>query len=421
MNDTDAMADEHPGAEPEEGADRPRLPPLHGRKVLDLSRVLAGPWCSMILADLGAEVTKVESPGRGDDTRHWGPPYAGTESAYFLCANRNKRSIAIDISTAMGQEIVRELAADADVLVENFKLGGLDKYGLGYDAIALINPSIVYCSISGYGRNSPVAERAGYDFVIQAEGGLMAVTGGVDDEPMKVGVAVADLATGMTAAQAVLAAIIAADRDGVGQHIDMALYDCQLAMMATVASAALVSGDEPKRYGNGHPTVVPYQLFAAQDGNFVIAVGNDRQFASLARLIGLPDLADDPRFAVNSARVANRAELIPLINERTAAKTRSQWLDGLRSVGVPCGEVRSVSEAVNSAEAQARGMVSLVPHPTQGDIRMVSSPLQLLGTPVAAPVAPPVLGQHTASVLQALGYDTQAIERLAADGVVALN
>jgi len=320
--------------------------PLAGRRVLDLSRVLAGPWATMVLADLGAEVTKVEHPKGGDDTRHWGPPYAGGESAYYLCANRNKRSIALDISKPEGQAIVRALAAEADVLVENYKLGGLDKFGLDYPSISAINPRIVYCSISGYGRTSPIAERPGYDYVIQAEGGLMSITGPVDGEPMKVGVAVADLFTGMAAAQAILAALIAADRDGVGQHIDMALYDCQLAMLANVGSAALVSGTEPKRYGNGHPTVVPYQLFDTSDGQVVIAVGNDGQFAAMCeRLLGRPDLAADERFAKNSARVSNReallAELIPLI----AAKPTGWWLDGLREVGVPTGEVRGLGRA----------------------------------------------------------------------------
>lgn len=284
-----------------------RPSPLAGRRVLDLSRVLAGPWCTMGLADLGAEVIKVEHPKGGDDTRHWGPPYVGGEAAYYLCANRNKQSLALDISTPQGQAIVRDLAMRSDVVVENYKLGGLDKYGLDYASLAAINPAIVYCSISGYGRASPIAERPGYDYVIQAEAGLMSVTGEVDGQPMKVGVAVADLFTGMAATQAILAALIARDRDGVGQHIDMALYDCQLAMMANVASAYLTTGVDPKRYGNGHPTVVPYQVFDTADGRVVIAVGNDRQFAYLCTdLLDRPDMPADPRFGTNGARVANR-------------------------------------------------------------------------------------------------------------------
>ena len=393
--------------------------PLAGRRVLDLSRVLAGPWCTMVLADLGAEVTKIEHPRGGDDTRHWGPPYVGGESAYYLCANRNKRSLALDISRPEGQAVIRALAAEADVLVENYKLGGLEKFGLDYATIATINPRIVYCSISGYGRASPIAERPGYDYVIQAEGGLMSVTGAVDGEPMKVGVAVADLFTGMAAAQAILAALIAADRDGAGQHIDMALYDCQLAMLANIGSAALVSGAEPRRYGNGHPAIVPYQLFDTSDGRVVIAVGNDGQFAAMcARLLGRPDLAGDPRFATNSARVSNReallAELIPLI----AARPTEFWLAGLRAVGVPTGAVRGVGAALAAPETEARGMVATVPHPSAESVRLVASPLKLGRTPVVDPVAPPLLGQDSRAVLAGLGYDAATIDRLIADGIV---
>ncbi|MDK2768876.1 MULTISPECIES: CaiB/BaiF CoA transferase family protein [Sphingomonas] len=394
--------------------------PLAGRRVLDLSRVLAGPWCTMVLADLGAEVTKVEHPRGGDDTRHWGPPYTGGESAYYLCANRNKRSIALDISKPEGQRIVRDLAARADVLVENYKLGGLEKFGLGYSSIAEINPRIVYCSISGYGRRSPIAERPGYDYVIQAEGGLMSVTGPVDGEPMKVGVAVADLFTGMAAAQAILAALIAADRDGVGQHLDMALYDCQLAMLANVGSAALVAGTEPRRYGNGHPTVVPYQLFDTLDGQVVVAVGNDAQFTAFAtRLLDRPDLATDERFAKNGSRVANRdallAEIMPLMREHTT----EWWLAGLRSVGVPTGAVRQVGEALAAPEATARDMVATVAHPSAGEVKLVASPLKLGRTPVVSPVAPPMLGQHSRTVLAELGYRTDEIEALLERGVIA--
>lgn len=394
--------------------------PLAGRRVLDLSRVLAGPWCTMVLADLGAEVTKVEHPRGGDDTRHWGPPYTGGESAYYLCANRNKRSIALDISKPEGQRIVRDLAAQADVLVENYKLGGLEKFGLGYSSIAAINPRIVYCSISGYGRSSPIAERPGYDYVIQAEGGLMSVTGPVDGEPMKVGVAVADLFTGMAAAQAILAALIAADRDGAGQHLDMALYDCQLAMLANVGSAALVAGTEPRRYGNGHPTVVPYQLFDTRDGQVVVAVGNDAQFAAFAtRLLDRPDLATDERFAKNGSRVANRdallAEIMPMMREHTT----EWWLAGLRSVGVPTGAVRHVGEALAAPEAAARDMVATVAHPSAGEVKLVASPLKLGRTPVVSPAAPPTLGQHSRAVLAELGYPANEIEVLLEAGVIA--
>ena len=395
-----------------------RPPPLAGRKVLDLSRVLAGPWCTMVLADLGAEVIKVENPRGGDDTRHWGPPYIGGESAYYLCANRNKASIAVDIATAEGQAIVRELAQDADVVVENYKLGGLAKYGLDYASLAAINPALVYCSISGYGRTSPIAERPGYDYVIQAEGGLMAVTGEVDGQPMKVGVAVADLYTGMAAAQAILAALIARDRDGLGQHIDMALYDCQLAMLANVGAAYLASGEEPKRYGNGHATVVPYQVFDTADGRMVIAVGNDRQFVALCGLAGKPQIAADTRFAKNSGRVENRMALLALLEPLIAARDTGVWLQGLRAAGIPCGEVRPVGAALTAPETLARGMVATVPHPSAGEVQLIASPLKLSGTPVAAPVAPPLLGQDGDAVLAALGYQPERIAELRAAGVI---
>ncbi|WP_255536250.1 CaiB/BaiF CoA transferase family protein [Pacificimonas pallii] len=390
-------------------------------KVLDLSRVLAGPWCTMILADLGAEIIKIENPNGGDDTRRWGPPYVGTESAYYLCANRNKKSVAIDISTAEGQEIVRTLAAGADVLVENYKLGGLEKFGLGYKALSALNPRLIYCSISGYGRQSPLAARPGYDYVIQAEGGLMSVTGPADGEPMKVGVAVADLYTGMAAAQAVLAAIVAQQRDGTGQHIDMALFDAQLAMLANVGAAYLATGEDPPRLGNQHPTVVPYQVFATSDGSAVVAVGNDRQFAALCKgPLARPELAADERFQTNAARVRNRKALIPLLAARIAEEPTAFWLEAMRANGTPCGEVRSVGAALTSPEAMARQMVRQVQHPTEGEIGLVASPLKLGATPVVTPAAPPLLGQHTDEVLAALpGHDEASILDLRERGIVA--
>jgi crotonobetainyl-CoA:carnitine CoA-transferase CaiB-like acyl-CoA transferase len=316
---------------------------------------------------------------------------------------------------------VRELAAKADVVVENYKLGGLAKFGLDYASLSALNPALVYCSISGYGRDSPLAERPGYDFVIQAEGGLMAVTGEPNGQPMKVGVAVADLFTGMAAVQAILAALIARDRDGLGQHIDMALFDCQLAMLANVGGAFLASGQEPARFGNGHATVVPYQVFPTADGSVVIAVGNDSQFATLCgKLLRRPDIAVDDRFATNSARICNRAALLALLEPLVAAQPTAFWLSALQAAGIPTGEVRSVGAALTSPEAAARGMVREVLHASGAELSIVGSPLKLARTPVVEPTAPPLLGQHTDSVLRSLlGYEASKIARLRADGVIA--
>lgn len=389
----------------------PRPAPLVGRRILDLSRVLAGPWCTMILADLGAEVIKVENPHGGDDTRGWGPPYASGESAYYLCANRNKKSVKIDLACAAGQAAVKALAAQSDVLVENYKLGGLDKYGLDYASLSTAFPGLIYCSISGYGRQSPRAAEPGYDYVIQAEGGLMAINGDVDRPPVRVGVAVADLFTGMFAAQAILAALIAKDRDGLGQHIDMALFDSQLAMLANVGSSCLVSGEEPKRFGNSHPSVVPYQTFDTADGSIVIAVGNDHQFGILCKdLLGRADLAEDPRFATNAARVEHRAVLIPLLAPLIAAYPSDWWLASLKRAKVPCGAVRSMSAALSAPETLARGMVQSVSHALAGSVSLIGSPLKLGATPVVEPSAPPLHGEHSAAVLGGLlGYDAAMI------------
>ena len=380
-----------------------RNPALHGVRILDLSRVLAGPWCTMTLADLGADVIKVEQPRGGDDTRGWAP-FRDGESAYYLCTNRNKRSVAVDIGTPQGQAIVRGLAAHCDVVVENFEAGALARYGLDHEALRQVRPDVIWCSISGYGRTSPLAARAGYDYVIQAEGGLMAITGEPDGEPMKVGVAVADLFTGMFAVQAILAAVIARRNDGQGQLIDMALFDCQLAMLANVGSAYLVTGREPERFGNAHASVVPYQVLPTADSEIVLAVGNDRQFRLLCdEVLGRPDIAADQRFATNSARIDNRDLLIPLLTGVLRTRPAREWQDKLASTGIPTGTVRQVGEALESAEARARGMVSEVPHPTLGTVRLVSSPIRMSGTPVREPQAPPTLGEHTQQVLREFG------------------
>lgn len=397
----------------------PTPAPLSGITVLDLSRVLAGPWCTMTLGDLGADVIKVEHPNGGDDTRAWAPFVKG-ESAYYQCANRNKRSIAIDITTPQGQAIVRDLAVQADVLVENFREGALRRYGLDEASLCELNPRLIYCSISGYGRQSPLAARPGYDYVIQAEAGLMSVTGEADGEPMKVGVAVADLFTGMNATQAILAALIARQHTGRGQHIDIALYDSQLAAMANIASAYLVTGQETARYGNAHPSVVPYQVFATRNGSLVLAVGNDRQFQLFCeRVIEVPEIGRDPRFRTNGDRVRHRAELLPQIAQKLLEQDTAHWLARLEAVGIPHGSVRTMGQALNAPETAARAMVRTVPHPVLGELRLVASPLKLSDTPVVEPSTPPTLGQDTTAVLrERLGATDEQISLWRADGII---
>ncbi len=382
--------------------DIPRKPALDGIRILDLSRVLAGPWCTMTLGDLGADVIKIENPRGGDDTRGWGPFVAG-ESAYYLCANRNKRSVAVDMSTTEGQQLLRELAALSDVVVENFKARALARYGLDYESLRKVKPDLIYCSISGYGRTSPLADRAGYDYVLQAEAGLMSITGEPDGEPVKVGVAVADLFTGMYAVQAILAAIIARRNDGQGQLIDLALFDCQLAMLANVASATLLSGEEPRRYGNAHASVVPYQVLPTRDSEIVLACGNDRQFKLLCDVVlERPDIGTDPRFVTNMGRLTHRDALIPLLKDVLSTRGAAEWQERLASTGIPTGTVRTVGAALASPEAVARDMVTTVDHARAGPVRIVSSPIRMSGTPVRKPSAPPFLGQHTDEVLEDL-------------------
>jgi len=381
-----------------------RKPALHGVRILDLSRVLAGPWCTMTLGDLGADVIKIENPKGGDDTRGWGPIFAQGESAYYLSANRNKRSVAVDLASTEGQRIIRELAMQSDVVVENFKTGALARYGLDYESLRKVKPDLIYCSISGYGRTSPLADRAGYDYVVQAEAGLMSVTGEPEGEPMKAGVAVADLFTGMYAVQAILAAIIARKNDGQGQLIDLALFDCQLAMLANVASGCLVSGAEPQRFGNAHASVVPYQVLPTRDSEIVLAVGNDRQFKLLCdEVLERPDIGADARYVTNQARIENRGTLIPLLKDVLRTRDAADWQQRLSSTGIPTGTVRTVGKALQSPEATARGMVSTVQHPKAGPLKIMSSPIRMSGTPVRTPSAPPLLGEHTDEVLAELG------------------
>lgn len=401
--------------------DKTGSPPLTGIRVLDLSRVLAGPWCTMTLADLGADVIKLEPPGAGDDTRSWGKRIAGKESTYFLSANRNKRGIAVDLGKPEGADLARKLAERADVLVENFKLDGLKKFGLDYAAVKAINPKLVYCSISGYGRTGPAAARAGYDAVIQGESGLMSITGQPEGPSLKVGVALSDVMTGMYAVQAILAALLARQTTGEGQHIDLALLDCTMANLANVASSALLLGTVPKRYGNAHADIAPYQTFACADGDVVVAVGNDGQFRKFCtEVLELPDLATDPRFLTNPLRSQNRAELLPPIEAAMKAKPRAWWIDRLLKAGVPGGAVRDVQEALNSPESRGRRMVREVPHPLAGSIKLVASPINMSATPVREPAAPPMIGQHTDDVLrEVLGMDATEIAALRQVGAIA--
>lgn len=401
--------------------DRSGRPPLTGIRVLDLSRVLAGPWCTMTLADLGADVIKLEPPGAGDDTRSWGKRIAGMESTYFLSANRNKRGIAIDLGKPEGAALARRLAQAADVLVENFKLDGLKKFGLDYESVKAVNPRLVYCSISGYGRTGPAAARAGYDAVIQGESGLMSITGQPEGPSLKVGVALSDVMTGMYAVQAILAALLARQSTGKGQHIDLALLDCTMANLANVASSALLLGTVPKRYGNAHADIAPYQTFAAQDGDVVVAVGNDGQFRKFCtEVLELPELATDPRFVTNPLRSQNRTQLLPAIESAMKAKPRAWWIERLMKAGVPGGAVRDVQEALTSPEAAGRRMVRDVPHPLAGSIKLMASPINMSATPVREPAAPPMLGQHTDAVLtEVLAMKPEEIAALRKSGAIA--
>jgi crotonobetainyl-CoA:carnitine CoA-transferase CaiB-like acyl-CoA transferase len=411
---THAQAEAEAKAKADSALESPATPKALGHiRVLDLSRVLAGPWCTQNLADLGADVIKIERPGSGDDTRAWGPPYARdadgqdtTEAAYYLAANRGKRSVTVDIATPAGQDLIRELARHADVVVENYKVGQLKRYGLDYDALRALKPDLVYCAITGFGQHGPYAQRAGYDFLIQGMGGLMSVTGERDDlpggGPQKAGVALTDLMTGMYATIAILAALTHRDRTGAGQYIDMALLDTQVAMLANVGSNYLNSGTAPQRWGNAHANIVPYQTFACLDGHLIVAAGNDSQYQKFVIAGGCPHLATDPRFATNPQRVAQRAVLVPLLAAMVATRTRGEWIALLEEVGVPCGPINDVAEVFANEQVQARGMAIDLPHPQAGQVRLVRSPMQLSVTPATSERAPPLLGQHTEEVLRDL-------------------
>ncbi len=398
--------------------------------VLDLSRVLAGPWAGQVLADLGAEVIKIERPGSGDDTRSWGPPFLrdaqgndSADAAYYLCANRNKKSVTVDFTTPEGQAIVRTLAHKSDVLLENFKVGGLVGYGLDYESLRAVNPRLIYCSITGFGQTGPYAPRAGYDLLVQAMGGLMSITGRRDDEPgagpQKAGVAVTDILTGLYAAIGILAALSHRDRTGIGQHIDLGLLDVQVACLANQAMNYLVSGSAPRRSGNAHPNLVPYQDFPTSDGYVVIAVGNDAQFARLCGVLALAELASDHRFASNKQRVLNRRELIHTLSAVTVTHTTAHWVAALESVGVPAGPINNLDAVFADPQVQARGMRVEMTHPVAGTVSLVANPLRLSETPVTYRSAPPPLGAQTSEVLiDRLGLSAGDVERLRAKGIV---
>ncbi len=395
---------------------------LAGIRVLDLSRVLAGPWCTQLLADLGADVVKVEKPGSGDDTRHWGPPWHERDgervAAYFLSANRGKKSAAIDIASEEGAELVRRLAGNSDIIVENFKVGGLKKYGLDAEALREANPRLIVASITGFGQDGPYAQRAGYDYMIQAMGGLMSVTGQPDGAPgggpMRVGVAVADLFTGMYTAVAILAALHRRSASGEGAHIDMALFDTQLAMLANQASNALISGEDPPRQGNTHPNIVPYRPFDTADQPIIIAIGNDRQFARLAELCGHAEWAADERFASNSARVANRDAIEALVQQAISGRLAAEWLEALEQANIPAGPINRITQALGDVQAQHRRMVRTV-----GGLQLVGSPVRIDGERADSDLPPPRLGEHTDVVLEQLGVTAAELGRLRSGGVIA--
>jgi crotonobetainyl-CoA:carnitine CoA-transferase CaiB-like acyl-CoA transferase len=401
---------------------------LDGVRIFDLTRILAGPSCTQMLGDLGADVIKIERPGAGDDTRKWGPPYIAdkdgnetTESAYYLSANRNKRSLTLDIAKPEGQALARRLIGECDILVENFKTGDLKRYGLSYDDLRGEFPGLIYCSITGFGQTGPYAPYAGYDYLAQSMGGIMSLTGEPDGQPMKVGVGISDVMTGMYASTAMLAALRHRDRTGEGQWIDMALLDAQVAWLVNEAQNYLLSGETPPRRGNGHPNIVPYQVFETADGHLVLACGNDRQFRELCDMAGAAHLADDPRFATNDARSRNREQLIPIVAEFMTTRTMREWMEGLRARQVPCAPVNTVDQVFEDPQVKARGMQIEMPHPLAGagNIPLVASPIKMSATPPEYRYAPPTLGQHSGEVLnELLEMGEGEIAALRKDGVV---
>lgn len=382
---------------------------LEGLKVIDLTRVLAGPYCTMILGDLGADVIKVEGPGGSDETRQWGPPFVGGQSAYYLTANRNKRAITLNLQEPEGREILRTLVQSADVLIQNFKAGTMEKWGLSYDELHALNPRLVYCSISGFGQYGPYRELPGYDYIVQAMGGMMSITGSEESGPMKVGVAIADLATGLYCTIGILATLQERERTGEGQHIDISLLDSQISLLVNVASNYLISGRVPKRYGNQHPNIVPYQTFRASDGEMVVAVGNDRQFQKLCQVIGLPQLADDPKFKTNSDRLENRDCLIETVQAEFARNTCKDWQQQLNAAGIPAGPINNMEQLFSDPHVTEREMKIEMEHPTAGRIHLVGSPLKFSRSKVEVQRHPPLAGEHTLEVLKEYGFSEEQI------------
>lgn len=399
---------------------------LEDIRVLDISRALAGPFCTMMLGDLGADVIKVEQPGRGDESRNWGPPFVGEpyasypgESAYYLAVNRNKRSLTVNLRNPAGQEIIKQLAAVSDVLVENFRTGSLEKMGLGYEQLHALNPRLVYCSISGYGRTGPYAERGGYDFIIQAEGGIMGITGPEEGPPYRVGVSIVDITTGMFASTAILAALRARDLTGEGQLIDVSLLDSVAAILANVASNYLIGGVEPSRMGNAHFNIAPYEVFRAHDRWFTLGALNQRQWEMLCQVAGRADIIADPRFATNHDRVTNRRALAELLNETFSTRDAKEWLDQLQEVGIPCGLINSIEDVFNHPQAEERQMKIEIEHPTAGVLGFPGFPYKFSHTPAQAHRPPPMLGEHNEEVLvELLGYSAQQVESLHQKGVI---
>lgn len=391
---------------------------LEGVKVLDLSRVLAGPYCTMILGDMGANVIKVEAPGGSDDTRGWGPPYKEGESAYYFCANRNKRAITVNLKSEKGRQVIKSLVRESDVVVHNFKNGKMQEWGLDYSDLKAVNPKIIFCSITGFGATGPYKNLAGYDYIIQAMAGLMGITGSEESGPMKVGVAIADVLTGLYAVIGILGALNERNRSGVGQSLDLALFDAQVSALVNVASNYLVSGKVPGRLGNLHPNIVPYQTFNTRDGEMVIAVGNDGQFKRFCSVIGMDQLATDERFITNSKRVENREALIPILEEKMKTKTSQEWLGLFNEEGIPCGPINDMRQLFNEEQVNAREMVVEVDHPKAGKIPLVGSPLKFSRTPVKIERHPPLAGEHTEEVLYELGWSEEDIKQLKNENII---